>query len=102
MPMIRSFALAVLFAAVASPALAYPNCLNSSGARLHVEFGFGTGDLSEADRNEFDLMNARSHGIDARTAERTNLDCVLITRIENGRWVMEYYDPRSWELVPID
>jgi hypothetical protein len=102
MPMIRLLAFAVLFATAASPALAYPNCLNSSSARLHVEFGFGTGDLSEADRNEFDLIQARRHGIDAETAERTWLDCVLITRREGGRWVTEYYDPRSWDLMPID
>jgi hypothetical protein len=102
MPMIRSFALAVLLAAAASPALAYPSCLNSGGAGLHVEFGIGTGDFSEQDQMDFDLMNARSHGIDAETAERTHLGCVKITRIENGRWVTEYYDPRDWELVPID
>jgi hypothetical protein len=103
MPMIRLAAFAVLFAAAASPALAYPNCLNSSnGARLHVEFGIGTGNFTEQDQMDFDLMQARAHGIDAETAERTHLDCVKITRIEDGRWVTEYYDPRSWDFVPTD
>jgi hypothetical protein len=45
------------------------------------------------------LLRARSHGIDAETAERTHLDCIKITRRDNGRWVTEYYDTHSWELV---
>jgi hypothetical protein len=48
---------------------------------------------------DFLLLQARSRGINADTAERTWLDCVKITRRENGRWVTEYYDPRTWRLV---
>lgn len=81
--------------AAAGPALAYPNCLTGGGVSVEI----GIGDFSEQDRMEFDLLQARRHGIDAETAERTWLDCVKITRIEDGRWITEYYDPRTWELV---
>jgi hypothetical protein len=100
--MIRTALAAALLVLGAGPALAYPNCLMSGGPGLHVEFGIGTGNFTEQDRMDFDLMEARRHGIDAETAERTHLDCVKITRIEGGRWVTEYYDPKTWDLVPID
>jgi hypothetical protein len=74
-------------------------CLNRGDAGLRIEFGVSTGEFSEQDDLDFLLLQARSHGIDADTAERTHLDCIKITRRDNGRWVTEYYDPRSWELV---
>lgn len=90
-------AIAVLVAAATSPALAYPNCL--SGGGFSVSIGAGFGELSEADAARFDLMRLRRRGIDAQTAERTWLDCLKVTRIENGSWVTEYYDPRTYEQV---
>jgi hypothetical protein len=84
-----------------APVLAYPNCLTGGGPGLRIEFGasFGTGKFSEQDDMDLLLLQARSRGIDADTAERTHLNCVKITRRENGRWLTEYYDPRSWQLV---
>jgi hypothetical protein len=95
-----SIAMAALCLGTA-PALAYPSCLAGGGPGLRIEFGasFGTGKFSEQDDMDFLLLQARSRGINADTAERTWLDCVKITRRENGRWVTEYYDPRTWRLV---
>ena len=100
--MIRVTAFALVLALGAGPALAYPNCTMTGGPGLRVEIGIGFGKFTEAEQNEFYLMQARRHGIDADTAEKTWLDCVKITRFEGGRWVTEYYDPKSWDLVPIN
>jgi hypothetical protein len=88
--------LAIAFAA--GPALADPNCLQS-GSGFRVEIGVGAGNFSERDQMDFLVMQARRHGINADTAEKTWLECIKITRREAGRWVTEYYDPYTWDLV---
>lgn len=92
------FIAAALLCAGVSPALADPSCLGSDNRGFSVSGRFAIGKISEADQAQFDIMEARRHGIDAATAERTWLECIKITRREDGRWVTEYYDPRTWEL----
>lgn len=100
--MIRPALLVAAFLFGTAPALAYPNCLTSGGPGLYVEFGVGIGEFSEAEQSEFDKMRLRRIGINADVTERTPLGCIKVTRVENGRWVMEYYDPKTLELVPVN
>ena len=102
--MFRPVLLAAALAALATPALADPNCLTGGGSGLSVSFGvsFG-GRFTEADQMEFDRIRARRHGIDAETAERTWLGCLKVTRRDaGGNWVTEYYDPETFERKPLD
>ncbi len=99
----RPIALAGLIACLATPALAYPNCLMSGGPGLRIEFGVQVGgDYTEAEQAQFDKMRLRQAGINADTVERTHLGCFKVTRIVGGGWVTEYYDPATLDLVPID
>jgi hypothetical protein len=92
------------FAALATPALADPNCLGSGGGvSLHVSGGVRIGNFSEADQMEFDRMRLRAAGIDAETAERTWLGCLKVTsRDASGSWQTDYYDPDTFERKPLD
>lgn len=102
--MFRPVVLAAAFAALATPALADPNCLTGGSPGLHVSLGvnFG-GEFTEADQMEFDRIRARQHGIDAETAERTWLGCLKVTsRDADGNWVTEYYDPDTFEKKPLN
>lgn len=101
--MIRPLVLAASIAAAATPALADPNCLMSGGPGLHIEFGVQVGgEYTEAEQAEFDKMRLRRAGIDAETVERTWLGCFKVTRIENGGWVTEYYDPATLDRKPLN
>jgi hypothetical protein len=94
---------AVMAAGLATPALADPNCLNDGAPGLRVHVGINTGNITEQDQMDFDVLNARRHGIDADTAERTWLGCLKITRrAAGGGWVTEYYDPDTFRLKPLD
>jgi hypothetical protein len=78
-----------------SPALAAPSCIGSGGT-----FPIGADDVpSETLQIEQDLANLRTRGIEALTAERTSLECIRITRREDGVLVTEYYDPSSFKQV---
>lgn len=94
--MIRPLLVALLLAAVASPAAAASasNCLApvSPGLQIHVEIGFGP-ERSKKDQEVFDKMRLRQAGVDADSVERTWLGCLKVQRFENGRWVTEYYHP---------
>ena len=97
--MFRPALILMIVAALTGPALASPNCLQSGGGGLRVEFGFSTGNLSEQDKMDFLVLEARRRGINADTAEKTWLECIKVTRREAGSWVTEYYDPYTWDLV---
>ena len=96
--------LALGFAALTTPALAYPNCLGGGGgASMHVTIGVGVGGgYTEAEQETFDKMALRQRGIDADTVERTHLGCMKITRFEGGSWTTEYYDPDTFEQKPLN
>jgi hypothetical protein len=97
--MIRLALAALIFAAGAVPALAYPNCL-TSGATFEFRFGIGDDDdWTETDEDKFLLARVRGAGIDADTAERSWLDCIKITRFVNGSWETEYLDPVTLDPV---
>ena len=101
--MLRPLALAGLVAALATPALADPNCLTTGGPGLHVEFGIRVGgEYTEAEQAQFDKMRLRRAGIDADTVERTWLGCFKVTRRMAGRWITEYYDPKTLRLMPLN
>ena len=92
-----------IVAGLATPALADPNCLTGDGSGLRVQFGINTGNISEQDQMDFDVIRARRHGINADTAERTWLGCLKITRrAAGGGWITEYYDPDTFERKPLD
>jgi hypothetical protein len=95
----RAILIALALASSTATALASPNCLQSGGRGLRIEFGIGTGNFSEQDKMDFLVREARRRGIDAQTAERTWLNCIKVTRMAGGRWVTEYYDPYTWDLV---
>ncbi len=98
----RAIVAAAVLAALATPALADPNCLSSGGTSFRVQTGFSVGDITEQDQMEFDLIRARRAGINAETAERTWLGCLKITRRGPNGWITEYYDPDSFERKPLD
>lgn len=91
--------LALILAAGASPALADPNCLGGGNSGVHVSLGASVGGgYTAQEQAVFDQMEARRHGINADSAERTWLGCIKITRRDElGRWVTEYYDPDNFE-----
>lgn len=90
-------------AMMATPALADPNCLTGGEPGLQVHLGFSTGNITEQDQMDFDVINARRHGINADTAERTWLGCLKVTRrAPGGGWITEYYDPDTFERKPLD
>ena len=98
--MIRASLAVLALAAATGAAQATPICLMSGGPGLRIEFGVSVGSpFTEAEQNEFLVMEARRRGIDAETAERTSLECIKVTRLVQGSWVTEYYDPYTWELV---
>jgi hypothetical protein len=98
----KAILVGVALAGLATPALADPNCLTSDGGGLQVHLGFSTGNISEQDQMDFDVINARRHGINADTAERTWLGCIKVTRRGSSGWITEYYDPDTWEKKPLD
>ena len=92
----KSIALAlVILAAGIAPALANPNCLGRGGTLALDDHGRP----SESVQAEIDLRHLRSRGIRASTAERTWLECIKITRLQDGRWSTEYYDPSSFQQI---
>lgn len=98
-------ALAVLLhVAFAAPAAAasYPNCVGAGSPGVSIEFGFSVGGkTSKEDQEFFDKARLRAAGIRADTVERTWLDCFKVTRIENGRYVTEFYHPDNLEAGPL-
>jgi hypothetical protein len=101
--MMRLVLAAAAFAAFATPALAYPNCLDNDGPGLKIKIGVSVGGAYTREEQEiFDKMELRQHGIDADTVERTHLGCMKITRFEGGSWTTEYYDPETFEEEPLN
>lgn len=99
----RMLALAGLFALLATPAAADPNCLTTGGPGLHVELGFHVGEkYTESEQEELDKIRLRQAGIIADTVERTWLGCWKITRRTGSGWITEYYDPRTLKPMPLN
>lgn len=103
--MIRPVLLAAAFATLATPALANPNCLGGSGGSgVTIKFGASVGGrYTEQEQEVFDKMHLRQRGIRADWVERTSSGCLkVIRRNELNHWVMEYYDPDTFEQKPLN
>lgn len=103
--MLRQLTIATLIAsfAVATPALARPNCdLNGSTPGLTVEFGFSIGGKKGGDSFDPDIaqIELRRRGVNARSVSMASDGCVeAFVQRPDGSWNSEYYDPDTWEKV---
>ena len=98
--MMKTLALTIMLALIASPALAVPTCYTPRSGSI-VVFEFEIGKFSETDRARFYEMRLRSMGIDAAQTRFWN-GCVQTFVTENGKFSMRFYDPWTLEEVPVD
>lgn len=90
---------------VSAPASArsVPYCPDR-GEGLTIEFGFTIGKpMGEAEQNEFYLNKLRRMGVDATGVTQWNGCIRAFVRNADGRGEhMEFYDPRTFELIVLD
>ena len=96
----KPFAVAVVLALGATPALAVPMCYAPRGGNV-VIFEFQIGHMGETERAAFYEKQLRMRGIDARQTTFWN-GCIQTNVRENGRISMRFYDPWSLEEIPVD
>ena len=96
----KSIALAVLLALIATPGLAVPMCYAPKDGNI-VVFEFQIGKFSETERAQFYEQRLRMMGIDARQTTFWN-GCVQTDVRENGKLTMRFYDPWTLEEIPVD
>lgn len=88
---------------LATPAQASPNCMMSGGPGLRISIHVGTGNYTEAEQAELDIIRLRRIGVIADTAERTHLGCLKVTRRDTrGHWITEYYDADTLAFKPLN
>jgi hypothetical protein len=88
----KSIALGLALSAImATPALAAPICSGTFGLSREV--------YSEADINDYNLNMLRSNGVRATSAEIWGGCIRAFVRQDDGREVMEFYEPTNFRRV---
>jgi hypothetical protein len=93
--------LALLFSALALPALAAPACYTPRSGAPVIQFSIEIGKLGEADRAAFYELQLRARGYDARDT-RIWQGCIQTFVTENGHFTMRFFDPYTLEEIPVN
>lgn len=98
------FALAPLaLTLLATPAFAVTCDDTGNESAIGFQFGFHLGEpYTEADQAEFDRMELRRHGVEATRVERWNGCLRAWVEQPGGGEIMEFYDPRTFQRVPLN
>ena len=103
--MFRTSIAMLMVVALTAPGLArsVPYC-PQSGDGLVLEFSFGVGmPRGEAEENEVYMQNLRRMGVDATGVTQWNGCIRAFVRDADGHGEhMEFYDPRTYELIVLD